>query len=49
MKKTLIKTLEQVGKPVTPYRSPDGSIVLILPYGGRMLGLFAPGSDENFL
>ncbi len=27
----------------------DGSRLLVLPYGGRLLGLFPPGSDENFL
>ncbi|MFA6239925.1 MAG: DUF6786 family protein, partial [Candidatus Hydrogenedentales bacterium] len=28
--------------------NPDGTTVLLLPYGGRVLGLFAPGSEENF-
>lgn len=28
---------------------PDGSELLILPHGGRMLGLYAPGSESNFL
>jgi len=44
----LIKVLSGVGKPTEVYRAPDGSGVLILPYGGRVLGLFAPGSEENF-
>jgi hypothetical protein len=44
----LIDTLHQVGKPTRLYRSPDGTTVLILPYGGRVLGLFAPDSEENF-
>ncbi|MBI2844341.1 MAG: hypothetical protein HYX78_13145 [Armatimonadetes bacterium] len=48
MRERLIDTLDSVGKPTELYRSPDGTQVLVLPYGGRVLGLFAPGSDENF-
>lgn len=48
MRQNLIRTLESVGKATESYRSPDGSEVLVLPYGGRALGLFAPGSEENF-
>ncbi len=48
MTEKLIQTLGGVGKPTELYRNPDGSTVLILPYGGRILGLFAPESDENF-
>jgi hypothetical protein len=44
----LIQTLEAVGKPTQNWESPDGSRVLLLPYGGRILGLFAPGDDESF-
>jgi len=44
----LIKTLEATGKPTQLHEGPDGTKVLILPYGGRILGLFAPGSPENF-
>ncbi len=47
MNQHLIDTLRQVGKPPHMYRSPDGSEVLVLPYGGRVLGLFTPGSAEN--
>ncbi|MCY2988134.1 MAG: hypothetical protein NTY19_09765 [Planctomycetota bacterium] len=47
-KQQLIDVLNQVGKPPRFYHSPDGTTVLILPYGGRVLGLFGPGSDENF-
>ncbi|MHB8862968.1 MAG: hypothetical protein ACYC6N_11225 [Pirellulaceae bacterium] len=44
----LIDTLAQVGKPSHRFRAPDGTEVLVLPYGGRVLGLFSPQSDENF-
>jgi hypothetical protein len=47
-KQNLIDTLTQVGKPPRRYESPDGTAALVLPYGGRTLGLFAPGSEENF-
>jgi hypothetical protein len=45
---TLIDTLTRIGKPPTTWKSHDGSTVLVLPYGGRILGLFAPDSDRNF-
>ena len=46
--KQLIKVLKQVGKPTRVFRSTDGTRVLVLPYGGRVLGLYSPGSEENF-
>jgi len=46
--KKLIQNLKQVGKPTKLFQSPDGTRVLVLPHGGRVLGLFAPGSEENF-
>jgi hypothetical protein len=45
----LIATLKAVGKPTELYQTEDGTRLLILPYGGRILGVFAPGSEENFL
>jgi hypothetical protein len=48
MMKTLVQTLNAVGKATEIYESPDGSKVLILPYGGRILGLFGTKSHENF-
>ena len=49
MLQELIATLKAVGKPTVLYETDDGTRLLILPYGGRILGAFAPGSDENFL
>jgi hypothetical protein len=48
MKHKLVAVLRSVGKQVEWFRSPDGSEILILPYGGRILGLFAPGNEVNF-
>jgi hypothetical protein len=45
----LIATLKAVGKPGELHQTNDGTRLLILPYGGRILGVFAPGSEENFL
>jgi hypothetical protein len=46
--KSLVHILKQVGKPTRVFKSPDGTRVLVLPYGGRALGLFSPQSEENF-
>jgi hypothetical protein len=49
MLQELIATLKAVGKSPELYETDDGTRLLILPYGGRILGVFAPGSEENFL
>jgi hypothetical protein len=49
MLQKLIATLKAVGKPTELHRTGDGTRLLILPYGGRILGVFSPQSDENFL
>lgn len=49
MNATLVDTLAAAGQPTEVWTSLDGGTVLVLPYGGRILGLFAPGSSENFL
>jgi len=46
--KALVNVLKRVGKATRLFRSPDGTRVLVLPYGGRVLGLFSPQSEENF-
>jgi hypothetical protein len=49
MLQELMATLKAVGKSPELHQTEDGTRLLILPYGGRILGVFAPGSDENFL
>ncbi len=44
----LVHVLKQVGKPTRIFRTTDGTQVLVLPYGGRVLGLYSPRSEENF-
>src|SRR6266581_1222650 len=46
--RVLVNILRKVGKETRVYTTPDGSRVLVLPYGGRVLGLFPPKSEENF-
>ncbi|MCA9428555.1 MAG: hypothetical protein KC994_25985, partial [Candidatus Omnitrophica bacterium] len=40
--------LAEAGKPAEAVTNPDGTTVLLLPYGGRVLGVFSPESEENF-
>ena len=49
MLQELIATLKAVGKSPEVFQTEDGTRLLILPYGGRILGVFAPDSEENFL
>ncbi|MBI3850399.1 MAG: hypothetical protein HY298_08935 [Verrucomicrobia bacterium] len=46
--KKLNHVLRTVGKPTKVYTTSDGARLLVLPYGGRALGLFPAKSDENF-
>lgn len=46
--KKLINVLRKVGKQTKVYTTSDGTRVLVLPYGGRVLGLFPAKSDDNF-
>src|SRR5512136_536134 len=46
--KALINVLKKAGKPTRIFKCPDGTRVLVLPYGGRVLGIFSPQSEENF-
>jgi hypothetical protein len=47
MLEKLLETLASAGKPAEVCEMPEGSSVMLLPHGGRVLGLFAKGSDEN--
>jgi len=49
MMKQITRHLAEAGKPVETLTAPDGMRLVVLPYGGRILGLYAPGSDANFL
>lgn len=45
---SLKQVLNEIQMDTHLWQSPDGSSVLVLPHGGRILALYAPGSDENF-
>src|ERR1700683_3789321 len=45
----LTASLAAAGKEVASLSFSDGTRVLVMPYGGRVLGLFAPGDQCNFL
>jgi hypothetical protein len=49
MNRILVDALAKAGKVTKTWASSDGSTVLVLPHGGRILGLFSPGSEQNFL
>ena len=44
----LREVLAQVGKSTESYETPDGTRILLLPFGARILGLYADGNDDNF-
>jgi hypothetical protein len=46
---SLIGNLTRSGNPPAAIDAPDGSRLLVLPSGGRVLALYPPASDENFL
>lgn len=43
-----MRNLAAVGKRTELIRFADRTRILILPHGGRVLGLFPPGDDKNF-
>lgn len=48
MMNDLANTLEKIGKRTETFESADGSRLLVLPYGARLLGLYPAGSKQNF-
>jgi hypothetical protein len=45
----LEENLIAVGKRMEKASDAEGSMIIVLPYGGRLIGAFAPGAGENFL
>src|SRR5271170_2129040 len=45
----LRRILHGAAKPTRVVKFGDGTRILVLPHGGRVLGLFAPRNDKNFL
>jgi len=44
----ICETVAAVGKQTETLQLLDGTRVLLMPHGGRVLGLFSPASPENF-
>lgn len=49
MKTKLIRILNAIGKTTELCHGLDDDSILVLPHGGRVLGLFSSDNDENFL
>jgi hypothetical protein len=47
--KALIDALSRSGKKTELLTGPDGCRILVMPHGGRVLGLFVGKDDDNFL
>jgi hypothetical protein len=48
MSEILSRSLAEAGKTTERFVTPDGSHLLLLPYGARVLALCAPNSQESF-
>jgi hypothetical protein len=48
MLETLTRTFGNLGMETLLKQNPDGSSVLLVAHGGRVLGLYPPNSNENF-
>ncbi|MBN2021173.1 MAG: hypothetical protein JW809_00120 [Pirellulales bacterium] len=48
MSDALSQVLAAAGKPTENVALPDGTRLALLPYGARVLGLFAPSDEGNF-
>jgi len=46
--KSITRSLVEAGCPPSSLVFADGTLLLLLPHGGRVLGLFAPSQAENF-
>ncbi len=48
MRTDLLRTIHDAGREIHDALFPGGTRLLLLPHGGRVLGLFGPRDDENF-
>jgi hypothetical protein len=48
MRDDLLRTIRDAGQDIHEARFADGTRLLVLPHGGRVLGLFGPHCEENF-
>lgn len=46
--KYLAEVLENCGKKIVERRFPDGTMLLAMPYGGRIIGLCTANNEQNF-
>ena len=49
MSRKLVKNLAAAGREAVVLSGPESGDVVVLPFGGRILGLFASGDETNFL
>ena len=48
MTQPLVQILADAGRSAELLQTPDGSRLVLLPHGARVLGLYPPQTDENF-